>query len=261
MQNSVVDNEDDSTVWVASGGAIANGGIIKAIEECTFQANKADYYGSDIFSSGQATTIIRESVFKTPEKNGKPRVVGPILTCDSPTNLTTAVFRVPKDNLGSRPMLASHVLRESTASRSAKSNQMLANCALKGHSMRMKVCLESTRAKYAVLVNFQRWALALEDKSTFPILSAATATLDFSVGAKRTQSARRAKMDTFLQFLALHFAIVALLVQPRMKIKRLAIPVLATPFLSGVRWDAQSVVEIRIRSRGRTFVCPALLAM
>ena len=79
---------DTSFDYIQKGGAILNAGVIKAISNSTFEGNAADDYGQDIYGNGEATTLIRDTKFLTPETDGKPRVVGPILACNSPTNLT-----------------------------------------------------------------------------------------------------------------------------------------------------------------------------
>ena len=47
--------------------------------------NVGKFHGSDIFGT-ESTTIVRDSIFKSPE-NGIPRMQGPLITCESPTDL------------------------------------------------------------------------------------------------------------------------------------------------------------------------------
>ena len=79
---------DPWDTWQTYGGALYLEGISEVIENCTFWNNTAGTHGSDVYAAAESETVLRDSVFRTPEHNGRPRVVGPILTCHSSTNLT-----------------------------------------------------------------------------------------------------------------------------------------------------------------------------
>ena len=65
------DNQCIAPGHVKSGGAISNqGGIIKALEDCVFEANFAGDpigRGDDIFSSSGSLLVLRNTEFRTPE--------------------------------------------------------------------------------------------------------------------------------------------------------------------------------------------------
>ena len=91
-----VDSTYDGGKYQSEGGAIHNSGsTIKAMDACTFENNTVEHYGPDIFSSATATTILRDSTFLTPEIDGMQRVIGSILSCDSPSSLMIC----PQDTL------------------------------------------------------------------------------------------------------------------------------------------------------------------